>query len=606
MDEAQLKHVRIGGPATAGRFRPAVGVLELHAALWLAGLVALSAAIRFAVALWMPVPWIFADELRYSEFAKSFAVDGHFSVRGVGGLDVGPLYPVLISPAYAVFSSVPHAYVAVKAINAVVMSLAAVPAYLLARRLLTRPWSLAAAALTLAVPSMTYTGMVMTENLFYPLFLFTVLAMVRMFERPAAGRQLAVLGLIGLACLIRPQGVGLVAALLCAIAVDAWWERPLSQRLARYLPTWLALGGGLLALGAVQLALGRSFASIFGSAQGVWYQHYSPVGVGRWLVYHLAELDLYSGVLPFAAFLLLATFLFRRGQRSLKIFALVSVSCVIWTLFVAAAFASGLSRYDIHAASHTIDRYTFYVTPLLVIALLAWVSARMPRSTATIAAAAAAAGLLPLVLPFGRLIRNQSVADSLGLLLWARSEAGVIVAVPHVLARVALATFVLAALFFLLRRPRLTRLAPLLVLVYFAAALSAAQLRMHAVSAGASTAVGQKRDWIDRVIGYDQEAVVIWSGRADPHVIWENEFFNRSVGRVYYLRQPSWAGLPEEKLTVNRRTGGLVDEAGTPLKARFALADPWVVLRGRVVARDRTSGMKLYRLTGQIARISAL
>jgi hypothetical protein len=33
-----------------------------------------------------------------------------------------------------VFAAVPHAYAAVKAINAVVMSLAAVPAYLLARR----------------------------------------------------------------------------------------------------------------------------------------------------------------------------------------------------------------------------------------------------------------------------------------------------------------------------------------------------------------------------------------------------------------------------------------------------------------------------------------
>ena len=605
LNEAQLKQVRIGGPATAARTRPAARVFELHAALWLAGLVAFSAVARFLVALWMPAPWIFADELRYSEFAKSFAANGHFSMRGVGGLDVGPLYPVLVSPAYAVFSSVPDAYVAIKAINAVAMSLAAVPAYLLARRLLTKPWSLAAAALTLAVPSMTYTGMVMTENLFYPLFLFTALAMVRMFERPAAGRQLAVLALIGLTCLTRPQGVALLAALLCAIAVDAWWERPVSRRLARYLPTWLALGAGLLAVAALQLARGRSFLSIFGSAQGAWHQHHSPVAIARWFVYHVAELDLYSGVLPFAAFLLLATFLFRRGERSLKIFALVSVSCAVWTLLVAATFAAGLSRYDPHAISHVIDRYTFYVMPLLAIALLAWVTGRVPSSDATVAAAAAAAGLLPLVLPFGRLIGNPSVADTLGLLLWAKSEAGVIVAMPHALARVAVATFVLAALVFLLRRPRLTTLAPLLVLIYFAAAFSAAQFRMHAVSAGVSVAAGQKPGWIDQAIGPDEEAVVIWSGRADPHVIWENEFFNRSVGRVYYLREAPWAGLPEVKLTVNRRTGRLVDAAGTPVRARFALVDPWVVLRGRVVARDRRSGMRLYRLSGQTARISA-
>jgi hypothetical protein len=181
----------------------------------------------------------------------------------------------------------------------------------------------------------------------------------------------------------------------------------------------------------------------------------------------------------------------------------------------------------------------------------------------------------------------------------------VIVPVPHALARVGLASLVLAALFFLLRPPRLPRLVPLLVLVYFIAAFSAAQLRMHAVSAGVSTAVGPKRDWIDQAIGSDQEAVVIWSGRADPHVVWENEFFNRSLGRVYYLRKPSWPGIPEQKLSVRRSDGVLVDAAGTPLRARYVLADPWVVLRGRVVARDRASRMRVYLLNGQIARISA-
>jgi hypothetical protein len=36
------------------------------------------------------------------------------------------------------------------------------------------------------------------------------------------------------------------------------------------------------------------------------------------------------------------------------------------------------------------------------------------------------------------------------------------------------------------------------------------------------------------------------------------------------------------------------------------LADPWVVLHGRVIARDRATGMQLYRLDGHPARIGAL
>ena len=45
-----------------------LGLMELtaarRAAVVLTGLVALSAIVRFALAWWLPVPWIFADELK--------------------------------------------------------------------------------------------------------------------------------------------------------------------------------------------------------------------------------------------------------------------------------------------------------------------------------------------------------------------------------------------------------------------------------------------------------------------------------------------------------------------------------------------------------------
>ena len=79
---------------------------------------------------------------------------------------------MLISPGVGVFKAVPDAYAAAKGINALVMSLAAVPAYFLARRVLGQWASLAAAALGVAIPSMVYTSTLMTENAFYPVFMF--------------------------------------------------------------------------------------------------------------------------------------------------------------------------------------------------------------------------------------------------------------------------------------------------------------------------------------------------------------------------------------------------------------------------------------------------
>src|SRR5204863_5342831 len=96
----------------------------------------------------------------------------------------GFVYPVLLAPAWRIFGAVPDAYAAAKAINAVVMSLAAVPAYFLARRLLRPALALVAAALTVTVPSLLYTGTLMTENVFYPLFLSVALVLVLTLERP--------------------------------------------------------------------------------------------------------------------------------------------------------------------------------------------------------------------------------------------------------------------------------------------------------------------------------------------------------------------------------------------------------------------------------------
>ena len=104
--------------------------------VWLVGLVAVSTAVRYALARRIVAPWIMVDELIYSELAKSFASSGHFLVRDQATAAYGLVYPVLISPAWALFSAVPTAYAAAKAINALLMSLAAVPTYFLARRVL--------------------------------------------------------------------------------------------------------------------------------------------------------------------------------------------------------------------------------------------------------------------------------------------------------------------------------------------------------------------------------------------------------------------------------------------------------------------------------------
>jgi hypothetical protein len=585
-------------------------VFDRSAVAWLAGLVVGSTLVRFALTSLIPAPWIFADELKYSELAKSFAASGHFAVRDVPGLGLGPLYPVLISPAYALFDSLPHAWTAIRLINSILMSLSAIPAYLLARRLVSRSWAITGAALVLLIPSLGYAGVVMTENLFLPLFLTTMLAIVAALDRPTVGRQLVAVALVGLGLLTRPQAIALVPALVTAVAVVALGDRRAEGRgflrgLRVYAATLVALIGGIVAIVAWEAAQGRAVAASFGDAQGVWHLHYSAAAIARWFLYEVSELDLYAGVLPFAAFVVLAMSVFDRSDRTLRVVSAVFVSAALWVLVTAAAFVSTVANYDVHTPTARIsDRYTFYALPLMMIALVAWAAGRLRRRVAPMVAAAVIAGVLPLVLPYRKLIRNDIIPDAFGLLPWTRVEGGLLVAIPNVTAKVAVASLVLGALFVLLRGPRLTRFLPILVALYLLAVLSAVIGRTHATSEFAAQFIQSKRAWIDEAIGPQSHAVVIYSGRADAHVVWENEFFNRSVGTVYYLREPSWAELPEQQLDV--RDGALVDASGRPLRARYVLADPWVVLRARVVARDPVSGMRLYRVGGRVARLGVL
>src|SRR4051812_1095803 len=110
--------------------------VAIPAWVWLAGIVVVSSAVRIALARRIVAPWIMIDEIVYSELAKSFAADGQLLVRDVPSHGYGFVYPVLLAPAWRIYDAVPEAYAAAKAINAVVMSLAAIPAYLIARRLL--------------------------------------------------------------------------------------------------------------------------------------------------------------------------------------------------------------------------------------------------------------------------------------------------------------------------------------------------------------------------------------------------------------------------------------------------------------------------------------
>ena len=129
---------------------------------WLGGIVVASFGLRAWLGRSMVAPFVMVDELVYSELAKSLADNGSYAVRGLAASGYSLLYPLLIAPAYGLPERLTDAYAAAKVIGALSMSLAAVPAYLVARRVAGMWLALLAAVLSVALPSLAYTGTITT------------------------------------------------------------------------------------------------------------------------------------------------------------------------------------------------------------------------------------------------------------------------------------------------------------------------------------------------------------------------------------------------------------------------------------------------------------
>ncbi|MFL5965375.1 MAG: glycosyltransferase [Gaiellaceae bacterium] len=559
---------------------------------WLAGAVAMSFALRWWLAGRLPAPWIMVDELIYSELAKSFAATGHFLIRDQHHGGYGFVYPLLIAPAWKAFASVPAAYAAAKVIGSLAMSLSAVPAYFLARRVVAPLPSLVVAVLTIAVPSMVYTGTLMTETVFYPLFLCVALSLVLTLERPTFVRQGVLLSVCVVAFLTRTQAIALFPAVATAPLLLAWLDR--RRRVLRsFRFLYAALATGVVAVLAVQLARGRSPYDVLGSYSVTSHEHYHVGAVLRWLVYHVAELDLYTGVIPFAAFVLLVT-LARTLDRRTQIFVAASVPLIAWLTLEVAAFASRLP-----VPPRVEERNLFYVAPLLLLALVAWIERGMLRPARAAAICAAVAAALPGLLPFDRLIDTPAQSDTLALIpLWWLRDA--VIGASEVPLIVVLAAIALACAF-LVTKPRFAYVLPAVVLAWFAFATERVEHSKHGFIRAAKGALfegfaGTRPDWVDRAVGRNADVGFIWSNaRGNGRVIevWQNEFFNRSVGTVYDVAAVSPGDLPETKL--RRRTDGTFVVGGRGVRPAYVLGHDYLHLAGKLVRTDPRRGLELRR-----------
>jgi hypothetical protein len=582
------------------RFEPVARVKRLRPLLPFLGLLVASVLARLWIGRQTVGPWYVIDEFRYAEYAERFAEGGPFTDL----LSVFPgLYPRLLALPYTVFDSAGTAYAAAKALNAVLMTLAAVPVFLWARRLVPRRLALLTAGLVLLLPSLLYSGMLVTENAFFPAFVAALYVIALVLERPMLLRQALVVAAVGLAAAVRLQAVVLLAVLPTALALKLLFDvragevsaRGALRSLRRYAP----LGAVLLATAVVYLvtsiAQGSSLTERLGVYGGLTQVDYSLRDTLRWIVLHAADLSLLVALVPVSAFLVLLTLALRRGTLTTpaeRAFLGVTAAAVFWVVIQVAVYAS---RF----AERIEERNMFHVAPLLLLAFVLWLARGLPRPATATALAAVAPLALLVTLPLDELLVLPLLSDTFSLVpfydLTVRGEA-----TTHEVELLLAGGAVMAAIVFaILPRRVAATAAPLVVAgglvlisagVYRATTRYAAQFRVEARA-------GDDVSWIDRRIGPDADGAFLYTGHPDPthtaSVILQTAFWNRSLEDVLELAPLDLCCLAQEEVRLEP-DGRVVDANGASPDLDYIGVDRTLEVGGQRLGE--TAAHALYRV----------
>jgi hypothetical protein len=585
--------------------------IALPAWVWVSGIVTASFFGRLIAAAGRPVPHYLPDEYIYPSLARSFAEHGRPMIRGVGVHFPALLDPLVTAPVWLVTHDPVRAYAITQVLHAAFVSLAAIPAYLLCKRLSLATWlAVAVAALAVAVPDGVYASSMLADPLAYPLVLTTVYLGVCLVERSTIGLQLVFAFASALTVLARVQYAVVPLAVLGAELVADRGRIHLSLR-----RLWLALV--LLVVPPVVL-----FATL-GSQRvlGV-YSHGNhalhPGSLAHWVAREGMLLAYASGwVLIPGALAGLALAAFRPFHRAELAFG-------VTTLLLGGALLLEAAQIADTDSQRFQERYLFTLVPLLAVAFGLYVRRGLPWRI-PVGLGSAALLLLAARVPLSGFAAAHNKDDS--PTLWAVLRLESLVSVGNGSLAVALVAAALSAIAALAAFRKLPAAVAVLAALAACCALSAgASSYDHLSSTSLRHSLNPDLRWVDHA-GLGSVDLLAPPG-ARKEQSWEQLFWNTSVHRLLLLGSPPLDQFdmklvrvaPDGRILVDGRTDrrpllvqtyassvqmtgvtrvrrdvifDLYRPAGTPrlrVVAAGRYPDKWLTPRGAVTVWTKTAG----------------
>ena len=521
-------------------------------------LVLVSVALRTAAAFGVDAPWIAPDEMLYGLLGRSFWQTGQMRLFGTGAPFYG-YYPVFAGWPLAAFG--PTAGLAVlKVVQVLAVSSTALIVYGWSRRLTTGWWAFTAAAMTVALPALAYSGLMMTESVFLLTMTVALSLLARALSDPSPRNQLVAAGALALPVAVRLQGLGLLPAAVVAALLMAYFERD-RRLVTRFLPFFAAS-----AIVLVAISLGRFAVGAVGGAVGA----YGTVGkngfqlteVLRWSFREAGDLFLLVAGLPLLATVALTVERVRKREHDVHLSALLAVA-----LGYGAVTVVQVGAYASQYVHQLAERYLITVAPPLFVAFVVWSARGMSRSFIT-------AGVVIVVAIPAMLLPMQKVTDG------AVPSAFMVVPLLDLANRTSHATLTYvwpatAAIIALLLIVSHRRLAPFLgafVVVVLVATSVLAQRevdRRSRVDRLGFFSHSSPR-WIDHAVAgpvaYLDDGDFFWNG------VWQQVYWNSRIHTVAALTRKSQASLAGSIRVSAAADGRLLQSGRRPLRERLVVA----------------------------------
>jgi hypothetical protein len=496
-------------------------VAAVPAWVWLAGIVAASFAGRLVAAAARVAPYYLPDEYIYPSIARSLAEHGRPLIRGAGVHFPALLDPIVTAPIWLVTDDPIRAFRLTQGLHAILFSLAAIPAYLICRKLDLPRWiGIGAAALTVAVPDGVYAGTMLADPLAYPLVLSALYAGVCVVTDPTLRAQLGFAAFSSLAVLARIQYVVVPLAVLGAELVA---DRGNVARSLRRL--WLSL----LLLTVPPAVLFATFGS--DRVLGVYASGDHAIHAGSILHWIGRETMLlaYSGgwaIVP-GALAGLAVALFRPRGRAELAFAVTAVLLAGALLLEAAQIADTDSqRFQ--------ERYLFALVPLLAVAFGLYVRRGLPGRI-PVGLFSAAMLLLAARVPLSGYAAAHNKDDS--PTLWAVLRLEGLISVGNGALAVALVAAALSGVAALVAFRKIPAAVALAAAVACGCALSAGASSFDTrTSRSLRSTLPADLRWVDHARLGPVDLVAPPGARKEQS--WEQLFWNTSVKRLLLLGSP--------------------------------------------------------------------